>query len=185
VSKGLCNLGLPESGRESIVTGPETSVTGLETGVIGREISVIGSETGVTLIELLSALVVSAFVVAMASRIFLSGHAQFVRRSAESEKIALCYRLKAEVEAGLKGEILTCAAGKLALQTDSGQFDLGDRLHARLPALTEARFDCLEPDSTGAGLQAWKDAAQPALIEYGLRVRVRGQVDSVSGSWLR
>ena len=158
---------------------------GRETGVIGPETSVTGLETGVTLIELLSALVVSAFVVAMASRIFLSGHAQFARRSAESEKIALCYRLKAEVEAGLKGEILTCAAGKLALLTDSGQIDLGARLHARLPALIEAHFDCQEPDSSGTALQAWKDGAQPALIEYGLRVQVRGQVDSVSGSWLR
>jgi hypothetical protein len=165
--------------------GRETDLIGCQTGVIGQETGVIGLETGVTLIELLAALVVSAFVVAMASRIFLSGHAQFVRRSAESEKIALCYRLKAEVEAGLKGEILTCAGGKVALQTDSGQIDLGDRLRVRLPALTEVRFECLEPDSAGAVLQAWKDAAQPALIEYGLRVKVRGQIDSLSGSWLR
>lgn len=144
-----------------------------------------GQEAGVTLIELLAALVVSAFVVAMASRIFLSGQAQFVRRSAESEKIALCYRLKGEVEAGLNNEILACSGGKLALLNDSGQVDLGDRLRTRLPALTEARFDCLEPDSTGTALQVWKDGAQPALIEYGLRLRVRGQVDSLSGSWLR
>lgn len=142
-------------------------------------------EKGVTLIELLSALVVSAFVVAMASRIFLSGHAQFVRRSEESEKIALFYRLKVEVEAGLKEEIAACSGGKLTLLTDSSQVDLGDRLRARLPGLTEARFACLEPDPTGTGLQEWKDAAQPALIEYGLRVRVRGQVDSLTGSWLR
>jgi hypothetical protein len=149
------------------------------------ETGVTGWETGVTLIELLAALVVSAFVVAMASRIFLSGHAQFVRRSEESEKIALCYRLKAEVEAGLKGEVLACSGGKVTLQTDTGQIDLGDRLQARLPALADARFDCLEPDSAGTGLQTWKDAAQPALIEYDLRIRVRGRNDSLSGSWLR
>lgn len=158
---------------------------GPETGVKGPEAGVTGLETGVTLIELLAALVVSAFVVAMASRIFLSGHAQFARRSAESEKMALCYRLKAEVEAGLKGEVQACAGGRLTILTDSGQVNLGDRLKARLPALAEARFDCLEPDGTGAGLQAWKDAAQPALIEYGLRIHLRGQVDSLSGSWLR
>ena len=151
----------------------------------GAETGVKGPETGVTLIELLAALVVSAFVVAMASRIFLSGHAQFVRRSAESEKIALCYRLKAEVEAGLKGEVLACSGGKIAFQTDTGEIDLGDRLRARLPALTDARFACLEPDSAGTVLQTWKDAAQPALIEYDLRIRVRGQDDLLSGSWLR
>jgi prepilin-type N-terminal cleavage/methylation domain-containing protein len=144
-----------------------------------------GREAGLTLIELLAAMVVSAFVVAMASRIFLSGHAQFVRRSAESEKIALFYRLKAEVEAGLKGEIQECSGGKLALLTDSGQVDLATRLRARLPALTEARFDCLEPDATGSGLQAWKDADQPALVDYNLRVKVREQADSLTGSWLR
>ena len=144
-----------------------------------------GREIGVTLIELLAALVVSAFVVAMAGRIFLAGHAQFARRSAESEKVALCYRLKAEVEAGLKGEIGACVGGKIALMTDSGRVDLGDRIRGRLPALAEARFECLEPDASGAGLQAWKDAAQPALVEYGLHFRVRGQVDSLAGSWLR
>lgn len=142
-------------------------------------------EKGVTLIELLSALVVSAFVVAMASRIFLSGHAQFVHRSVESEKISLFYRLKAEVEAGLKQEIAACSGGKLTLLTDSNQVDLGERLRAHFPGLTEARFACLELDPTGTGVQEWKDAAQPALIEYGLRIRVRGQVNSLTGSWLR
>jgi hypothetical protein len=142
-------------------------------------------ETGVTLIELLAALIVSAFVVAMASRIFLSGHAQFVSRSTDSEKMALFYRLKAEAEAGLKGDILSCSGGRLTLRTDSGQVDLGDRLRARLPALTQARFDCLEPDSSGSSLQEWAASAQPALIEYLLRVRVRGKDDSLSGSWLR
>jgi len=142
-------------------------------------------QAGLTLIELLAALVVSAFVVAMASRIFLSGHAQFVRRSAESERIALCYRLRAEVEAGLKGEILACSGGGLSLLSDTGQVDFGGRLRSRLPALTEVRFECLETDPAGAALQAWKDAAQPALIEYGLRIRVRGQDDSLTGSWLR
>jgi prepilin-type N-terminal cleavage/methylation domain-containing protein len=153
-------------------------------GSIGRRPG-LSRENGVTLIELLAALVVSAFVVAMASRIFLSGHAQFVRRSADSEKMALFYRLKAETEAGLKGEILACSGGQLSLLTDSGQVDLGARLRARTPALVATRFDCLEPDAAGTGIQAWKEATQPALIEYGLRVRVRGQEDSLTGSWLR
>lgn len=183
--RGPARMAASATGFETDVIGPEAGLIGLETGVIGPETGVIGPETGVTLIELLAALVVSAFVVAMASRVFLSGHAQFVRRTADSEKIALCYRLKAEVEAGLKGEILECSGGKLTLQTDTGQIDLGDRLRARSPGLAEARFACLETDPAGTGLQTWKDAAQPALIEYGLRIRVRGQDDSLSGSWLR
>jgi prepilin-type N-terminal cleavage/methylation domain-containing protein len=142
-------------------------------------------QAGLTLIELLAALVVSGFVVAMASRIFLSGHAQFVKRSAEAETLAAFYRLKAEVGGALRNEIRSCSGGRLTLRSDSGSFDLGTRLSGRLPALAEARFLCLEPDGDGADLQEWKDADQPALVEYHLEVRTRGRIDSLDGSWLR
>lgn len=145
----------------------------------------LSREEGVTLIELLAALAVSGLVVAMASRIFLSGHAEFLRRSADSEKMALFYRLKAEVEGAMRGEIASCAAGHLVFRSDSGSADLGDRLRKRHPEIAQSRFQCLEPDPDGTSLQDWKDGAQPPLIEYRLDIRFRRGSDSLFGSWLR
>jgi prepilin-type N-terminal cleavage/methylation domain-containing protein len=142
-------------------------------------------ESGMTLIELLAALLISGFVVAMASRIFLSGHLQFLRRSADSERMNLFYRLKAETQGALAKEIVSCESGRLAFLSDSGKTDAAEWLKRRIPALSEARFACLEPASDGATLQDWKDASQPPLVEYILRVRLRGEPDSMTGSWLR
>ena len=72
----------------------------------------------------------------------------------------------------------------MSVRTDSGQYDLGDRLRARMPALVRSRFRCLEPDPAGGSLQDWQQSAQPALIEYGLGIRLRGKNDSLAGSWL-
>jgi prepilin-type N-terminal cleavage/methylation domain-containing protein len=142
-------------------------------------------EKGVTLIELLAAMAITGLVVALASRIFLSGQAQFLRRSADSEKMAFFYRMKSEVEGGLKGELASCGGGRLVFRSDTGGADFGDRLRKRHPEITQARFQCLEPDPAGGALQDWKDGAQPPLIEYRVDIHFRQGTDSLSGSWLR
>jgi prepilin-type N-terminal cleavage/methylation domain-containing protein len=142
-------------------------------------------ERGVTLIELLAAMALSGLVVALASRIFLSGHAQFLRRSADSEKMALFYRLKAEVESNLKGEIISCTGGHLVFRSDSGEADLGAKLRKRHPDLAQSRFQCMEPDPEGTALQDWKEGAKPPLIEYRLDIRFHRSMDSLTGSWSR
>jgi prepilin-type N-terminal cleavage/methylation domain-containing protein len=143
------------------------------------------SERGVTLIELLAAMALSGLVVALASRIFLSGQAQFLRRSADSEKMAAFYRMKAEVETDLRGEIISCAGGRLVFRSDSGEIDLGAKLRKRHPDLAQSRFACLEPDEGGSALQIWKAGAQPPLIEYRLDIRFHRGMDSLTGSRLR
>jgi prepilin-type N-terminal cleavage/methylation domain-containing protein len=142
-------------------------------------------ERGVTLIELLAAMAVSGLVVALASRIFLSGHAQFLRRSADSEKVAMFYRLKAEVEGSLKGEVVSCTEGRLVLRSDTGDADLGAKLRKRHPEVAQSTFKCLEANPDGTSIQDWKDGAQPPLIEYRLAIRFHQGADSLTGSWLR
>jgi prepilin-type N-terminal cleavage/methylation domain-containing protein len=142
-------------------------------------------ERGVTLIELLAALAITGFVVAMAGRVFLSGHAQFLRRSADAEKLAAFYRLRAEVRGGLREDVGSCAGGRLMLRDENEPADLGERIRKRMPVVTEAHFLCWEIAAAGGTLQAWTESAQPALVEYRFRIRIRGKEDSLSGSWMR
>jgi type II secretory pathway pseudopilin PulG len=138
-----------------------------------------------TLVELLAALLVSGFVVAMAGRIFLSGHAQFVKRSAESERLGILYRLKAEVRGALRDDIARCQGGGLWIKQGDAEADLQAFLKKRSPGLQDADFRCLEPAADGASLQEWTDGAQPRMVEYRLRVKTRGVLDTLAGSWIR
>lgn len=140
---------------------------------------------GVTLIELLAAIVIAGFVMTLAGKAFLSGNAQFLKRSADSERLASLYRLKAGLGHALRGEVSRCAAKGLYLKDGDGETEILARLRKRFPFVEGGSFRCLEPDAAGSALQEWKDADQPPLVEYRLRVRVRGTADSLVGSWLR
>ena len=139
---------------------------------------------GVTLIELLAALLISAIVVAVAGRIFLSGHAQFMKRSADSAKLGSFYRSKRIVEAALKSEVVRCEGGRLWLRRNGVESELEAEVKKHDRAVKDAEFRCLEAAADGATLQPWKDGAQPRLVEYRLRFKTGGDVDSLSGSFL-
>lgn len=141
---------------------------------------------GMTLIELLAALLISGFVVSMAGRIFLSGNAQFVKRSADSERLSTLYGLKAALRGALRGEVSRCGAGTVWLKGKSGETDLLVLLKKKTPELADGKFRCLEPDAAGTALQEWREAIQPPLVEYRLLLKKKkGEDDSLSGSWLR
>jgi prepilin-type N-terminal cleavage/methylation domain-containing protein len=147
--------------------------------------SVPSGSRGMTLIELLAALLISGFVVSMAGRIFLSGNAQFVKRSADSERLSTLYGLKAALRGALRGEVSRCAGGTLWLKDKSVEIDLLTLLRKKTPELADGKFRCLEPDAAGTALQDWREAIQPPLVEYRLLLKLKGEADSLSGSWLR
>ena len=72
-------------------------------------------ELGVTLVELLAALLISAIIVAAASRIFLSGNRQYLLRTAESQRLEELHRLKGVLQGLLKREVETCGSGRSTL----------------------------------------------------------------------
>lgn len=142
-------------------------------------------ERGITLIELLAALLISGFVILMASRIFLSGNRQFLLRSSESRRLEELFRLKAVVQGILKREVVQCGGGRLSLREGDGSADAEALIKGHFPDLTSAVFRCLE---TGAGHEAlveWKDWFQPRLIEYQVMLKSKGVADTLKGSWIK
>lgn len=145
-------------------------------------------ERGITLIELLAALLITGFVVAIASRIFISGNRQFLLRASESHSLEDLHRLKSVVQAVLKREVEGCASGPLVLKRDSGDGkgdDAAALIKVRVPELETAVFRCLETDRNGTSLVDWKDGIQPGLIEYRLVLNRKGKRDTLSGSWIK
>ncbi len=140
---------------------------------------------GMTLIELLAALVISGFVVAMAGRIFLSGNKQFLLRSGESERLGEMYRLKATVRGELTKPITRCEGDRLWLRMAVAEVELGPELKKREPDVQISAFHCLELSPDATALQEWKGGAQPPLVEYRIGFTTRGVRDSLSGSILR
>ena len=142
-------------------------------------------ERGITLIELLAALLISGFVVLMASRIFISGNRQFLLRSSESRRLEEMYRLKAVVQGILKREVVQCAAGRLSLRDGDDPEDAEALIKSRFPGFTGAVFRCLETGPGHEGLVEWKDWFQPRLIEYRVMLKSKGAADTLSGSWIK
>jgi prepilin-type N-terminal cleavage/methylation domain-containing protein len=155
---------------------------------IGRK----GGQRGVTLIELLAALLITGFIVAIASRIFISGNRQFLLRSSESHSLEQSHRVKSVLQAILKREVEKCASGSMELKRGSdpegsgadGE-DVAALLKTRVPELESAAFRCLETDREGTSLVEWMDGFQPGLIEYRLILDRKGKRDTLAGSWVK
>lgn len=139
---------------------------------------------GVTLVELLAALLISAFIMVMASRIFLTGNHQFLERSSESRGLEESYRMKTFLQGALRREVERCSAGKLWLRGSEGGKDVETLLKAHFPNLTGAEFHCLEPAADASSLVEWKDWFQPRLIEYQVMMKRDGKTDTLRGSWM-
>ena len=108
-----------------------------------KPIGGMGGQRGITLIELLAALLITGFIVVIASRIFISGNRQFLLRSSESHSLERLHRVKSVLQAALKGEVETCASGSLEFGSDSVASDAVDFLKSRVPELEAAQFLCL------------------------------------------
>lgn len=144
-----------------------------------------GPQGGVTLIELLTAMAVSAFIVILAGRTFMMGNRQFLQRSVESDRFAALYRMKSWVEGELRKEVSRCGSGNLWLSDSAGEKDLSALAKAHFPAFVSADFHCFEPAADSASLVDWKDGFQPPLIEYKVIVRKGKQDDTLTGSWIK
>jgi type II secretory pathway component PulJ len=142
-------------------------------------------ERGITLIELLAALLITAFIVVMASRIFLSGNRQFLARSAQSQRLEDMFRLKAVLQGLLKRDVERCAAKKLSLREGETGKDAETLLKAHFPDLARAEFICLEPAPDNGSLVEWKEWFQPRLIEYKVILEKGGKSDTLAGSWIK
>lgn len=140
---------------------------------------------GATLVELLAAMVISAVVVVLASRIFISGNHQYLARVMESDRLSDLYRLKGAVAYALQSEIETCDRGKLWLRQGGESVDLQVALKSRFPNLESADFRCLEPDRDRVSLTEWKDGTQPRLVEYRLILNDNQVRDSLKGSLIK
>lgn len=142
------------------------------------------SRRGVTLVELLAAMVLSALVVTLASRLYLGGHREFLARLFESDRLSDMIRLKGTLRQAFRADIGRCEGGRLQLASDTGAVDLAALVKARFPGADSLAFECYEVDAAGDGLQAWKTRFQPQLIEYRVTLRKRGGADRLEGSFL-
>jgi prepilin-type N-terminal cleavage/methylation domain-containing protein len=145
-------------------------------------------QRGVTLVELLAALVVSALVVVLATRIFLSGNRQFRDRSDQSDRLSTLFRLKSSMQSVLRAEITRCASGGLWLRDDSAQGggkEIGALLKARFPGIESMDVRCFETSPPPLELVEWQKRFQPNLVEYRIYIRQSGKRDSLSGSWIK
>jgi type II secretory pathway component PulJ len=145
----------------------------------------VNRERGITLIELLAALLISGFVILMASRIFISGNRQFLLRSSESRRLEELHRLKAVVQGDFARDVVECAAGRLSLREGDGTVGAEKLIKAHVPGLTGASFRCLETGPGHETLVEWKDWFQPRLIEYQVMLKTNGVLDTLSGSWIK
>lgn len=143
------------------------------------------AEQGVTLVELLAAIVLSALVVALASRLFLGGQREFLARVFETDRLSDMIRLKGTLRQALRADISRCEGGGLHLASDTGAVDLAAHVKARFPGADTLAFRCFEIDAAGDGLTDWKERMQPRLVEYRIVLRTRGKPDRLEGSFLR
>lgn len=143
------------------------------------------SQNGVTLVELLAALLVSGLVLVIASRIFLSGKHQFLSRTADSKKIETLFHLKKVLQSALNGEIEECLGGKLTLRQASTHSDLQMILKKKFPEILTANLHCLEVSSDQTSLVDWKLGFQPRLVEYTIILKNKGNLDTLLGSWIK
>jgi prepilin-type N-terminal cleavage/methylation domain-containing protein len=145
------------------------------------------SNRGITLIELLAALVISALVVALASRIYLNGHREFLARVFESDRLTTLVRAKGTLHEVLRGEVAHCRNEQLILvggSLDSSQ-DVAVGLKARFPGVDSITFRCFEVDEVRGELVEWRERFQPQLIEYRMVLNTRGRRDKLEGSVLK
>ncbi len=146
-------------------------------------------ERGVTLVELLAALVISAILIVAASRIFLSGNRQFLLRTAESHRLEDLHRLKGVVQGLLKRDVDQCSGGKLSFRGGdggmAGEKEAEALIKGHFPDLARATFRCLETDPNHTVLVEWKDWFQPRLIEYSVILKKNGKADTLTGSWIK
>lgn len=143
------------------------------------------SRSGVTLVELVAAVVISALVVALASRVFLSGQKEFLARVFETDRLSDLVRLKGVLHRALGGRIERCEGGKMALATDSAALDLNGWIKTRFPEADSLVFRCLEADVARGELTEWKGRFQPRLVEYRACLKMRGRAECLVGSVLK
>jgi prepilin-type N-terminal cleavage/methylation domain-containing protein len=137
---------------------------------------------GVTLLELLVALVISAIVISYASYIFLSGNHQYINRLMESGRIAQLFRIKTGIVKSLEDPIEKCEDGKILIVQDSGKIELNIKLKTQFPIIDSLVFHCLEMDSDSLSFRDWKEGNQPRLVEYRAFITEKNVRDSLSGS---
>ena len=135
--------------------------------------------------ELLAAMAISAIVIALAARIFLSGHREFLGRAEESGRLAGLYRAKSAVRHALRGEIVRCEGGRLWLREEEGEKDFEEWFKARFPEADSLDFRCFEAEEGADSLAPWHSLAQPALVEYRLALGKGAKRDVLAGSWLK
>ena len=143
---------------------------------------------GVTLIELLVAITVSALVIVFATKIFLSGNLQFLERGKQSDNLITLFKLKNEIDKVLAGQISRCESGKIWIQDlepNKDPSELFALLKLRIGSIVSSDFHCFEIQRADHSLIDWQGRFQPSLVEYKLVISQKGKVDSLIGSVLK
>ena len=140
---------------------------------------------GVTLVELLAAIALSALVIALATRIFLAGNRDFLAKALETGRLERLIRLKAEVRRALSLPVARCEGGRLWLEGEAGEKEIGEILKPRFQDLRAWDFRCFEADPGNKTLRECQEGSQVRLVEYRLLLEKHGKRDSLSGSYLK
>jgi prepilin-type N-terminal cleavage/methylation domain-containing protein len=140
-------------------------------------------EKGLTLLELLAALVISGFVMALAGKLFLSGQRAFHERIFDTDRLSSLLLIKGTLQQELSREILTCKNGRIELIREAATVNLSQWVQARFAEVASSEFRCFELD--GDHLSAWENRFQPSLVEYHIKMREGGKWSEWDGSLLK
>ncbi len=140
---------------------------------------------GFTLIELLVGITISTFIVTLTSRIYLSGHSQFMARSQEAEDLRHLFLLTRTIQKALQNPISKCQGGQIEIEREEKKIILKDSLLEIYPEIKSLKFICLEADTLQNRLTEWKDRFEPQLIEYTGVWKSKGSERMIFGSWLK
>jgi prepilin-type N-terminal cleavage/methylation domain-containing protein len=140
---------------------------------------------GLTLVELLAALVISSIVVALAGRIFLSGNKGMAERANDSDRLEKLFSVKTHMQNLLTRPFLKCDREEVTVQIGRNKINLQKEIRRKFPFADSLEIKCLVADTATKSFRPWNGIGQPQLVEYQVSINGKKSIDKLEGSVLK
>ncbi|MGL1934453.1 MAG: prepilin-type N-terminal cleavage/methylation domain-containing protein [Fibrobacterales bacterium] len=122
------------------------------------------SQRGVTLIELMAAIAVSAIVLTLLGQLFLQSQKEYSSRMSESWQFQKQYLIEKTINKALYSDFEECSFGKIKVKTLKST--VNESIYQKFPEVEAITFKCFELDPDLGIVQDWKFAIKPDLVKY-------------------